>query len=137
MTIAGRLYRQRSWWVAPLLLVSAAGAAGASCQNNESDLEITQERPEHAPGDSMGRMSTLSLGKAHPIVLPTINGATFDLSEHGHSVVVVNFWATWCAPCLEEIPEFVRLQDELGEQGLSASPSMMRVKKSFNRSSTA
>ena len=33
-------------------------------------------------------------------------------------VLVINFWATWCAPCRQEIPEFIRLQERLGERGL-------------------
>lgn len=33
-------------------------------------------------------------------------------------VLVINFWATWCPPCLKEIPEFVRLQDRYGARGV-------------------
>jgi len=33
-------------------------------------------------------------------------------------VLVVNYWATWCAPCREEIPGFVRLQERYGSRGL-------------------
>jgi cytochrome c biogenesis protein CcmG/thiol:disulfide interchange protein DsbE len=47
---------------------------------------------------------------------PAHDGSTFTLSDHRGDVVVLNFWATWCIPCLAEMPEFVRMQDELREQ---------------------
>ena len=49
---------------------------------------------------------------------PTHDGDTFTLSDHRGEVVVLNFWATWCLPCLAEIPEFVRLQEDLRDQGV-------------------
>ena len=49
---------------------------------------------------------------------PTHDGGTFTLSDHRGDVVVLNFWATWCIPCLAEMPEFVELQEELRDQGV-------------------
>jgi len=40
---------------------------------------------------------------------PTVDGGHFDLAMHRGSWVVVNFWATWCAPCLKEMPELSAL----------------------------
>jgi len=50
--------------------------------------------------------------------LADMHGAIHSSSEWEGRVRVINFWATWCPPCIKEIPEFVRLQDELAEGGV-------------------
>lgn len=47
-----------------------------------------------------------------------LNGTPRALEEWRGKVVVINFWATWCPPCLKEMPAFVRLQDRYGARGL-------------------
>ncbi len=42
------------------------------------------------------------------------SGATLDLSHWKGKVVLLNLWATWCAPCRKEMPELAQLQKELG-----------------------
>ena len=46
-------------------------------------------------------------------------GDEVALSSFEGNVVVVNFWATWCAPCLNELPALNDLQADFGEQGLT------------------
>ncbi|NNE37389.1 MAG: TlpA family protein disulfide reductase [Gammaproteobacteria bacterium] len=50
--------------------------------------------------------------------LPDIQGRLRSIAEWNGKVVLVNFWATWCLPCLTEIPELLDLQEQYGEQGL-------------------
>lgn len=52
------------------------------------------------------------------ISLPDTTGQQQSLEQWRGKVVIVNFWATWCAPCREEMPEFVRAQSEFGSKGL-------------------
>ncbi len=45
-------------------------------------------------------------------------GGTHTLADYKGKVVLLNFWATWCAPCREEMPTLAKLQEELGDEGV-------------------
>lgn len=68
-------------------------------------------QPEQAPA--------LRVGERRPeFTLPDTDGTPRSVSEFDGKLLVVNFWATWCPPCLEEIPAFVRLQQAYAERGV-------------------
>ena len=50
--------------------------------------------------------------------LPDLAGQSQPLSQWKGRILVVNFWATWCAPCREEIPALIEVQNSLGPKGL-------------------
>ncbi len=67
-------------------LLSLAGQGGGESQAGLSPIPVTQERP--APDFS----------------LPDLNGKSVSLAQFRGQPVVINFWATWCPPCRDELP---------------------------------
>ena len=56
---------------------------------------------------------------APPLHLPAVDGVVYDLAELQGRVVLVNFWATWCPPCRQEMPSMERLHRQLESRGLT------------------
>jgi cytochrome c biogenesis protein CcmG/thiol:disulfide interchange protein DsbE len=51
--------------------------------------------------------------------LKDLNGKTVSLEEYRGRIVVVDFWATWCPPCLMSIPELVEIQEKYRDKGVT------------------
>ena len=56
--------------------------------------------------------------QAPGLTLTDIKGRSFRLSDYKGQVVLINFWATWCAPCRAEVPDLVKLQRQYRKQNL-------------------
>ena len=75
-------------------------------------LYFGMERAGPAPPDPAAAAALAGL------TLPDPAGKEQRLDQWRGKVLIVNFWATWCAPCREEMPEFVKAQQEHGAKGL-------------------
>jgi thiol-disulfide isomerase/thioredoxin len=95
---------RRSVLVGAAFLVMAASALVAGIYVADPTLFGTDEKRD--------------AGALLSVALPDVDGHEESISQWKGKVLVVNFWATWCVPCREEMPEFVRAQRELGPKGL-------------------
>ncbi|MEW7979820.1 MAG: TlpA disulfide reductase family protein [Candidatus Sedimenticola endophacoides] len=66
----------------------------------------------------LGAVSALSVAQAEPVdfSLPTLDGKLVKLSDYRGKWVVVNYWATWCPPCVAEMPELDAFHREHKDQ---------------------
>ena len=64
-------------------------------------------------GGGRGKKSFLAVGDPAPMLtLKTLGGETLNLTELKGKTVVVEFWATWCPPCLEEMPHLIAIHEK-------------------------
>ena len=68
-------------------------------------------------------------GVARDFSLVDIKGKTHTLADYRGKVVVVNFWASWCPPCIQEMPGMQRLQEKLAGRPFVILPVNVGEKK--------
>lgn len=72
------------------------------------------ERAAHSPIDRI----ELSAGNVIPdLELTRLDDSTRKISEIGAKVLLINFWATWCGPCVQEMPSINKLRKEFRDRG--------------------
>lgn len=81
-------------------------------------LEEVSERPmglQEAENTGAGTIGTKVSQQAPDFSLTDINGKTVTLSSFKGKAVILNFWASWCAPCVVEFPQMLNLAEERGD----------------------
>ena len=53
------------------------------------------------------------------LTLPDLSGRPVDLPQFKGQVAMLNFWASWCSPCRQEIPDFLELQNKYAARGFT------------------
>jgi len=100
----------RSSRAVPTKASSSASAAAASSISDSGEIKSIRfvSNPQPAP----------------PFLVNALNGEIISTAEWHGKVVLVNFWATWCPPCREEIPALIHLQDQYKDRLQSIGISM-------------
>ena len=104
-----RRHRQLRW---VLLVAATLGVPVGS---------MAQVKPTNGPADllkSIG-LTKPAMSKAPDFSLRDIGGGTVSLASYRGSLVLLNFWATWCGPCRDEMPSMENLSRNFGGQGFS------------------
>jgi thiol-disulfide isomerase/thioredoxin len=92
------------------------------------------EKPSEMSKDNKSANATSVTNTAKPVVsnlvdmptgiinaeMKTLDGKPFKLSDSAGKVLLVNMWATWCAPCIKEMPEIDKLNAEFKDKGFEA-----------------
>lgn len=94
-----------------LIVIAISTLAAAAGYFLGRPTRVSLPPPESIPtADAPSRLLALSL--------PDLNGQSQSLSQWKGKVLVVNFWATWCPPCKEEMPEFSRINAKYALNGV-------------------
>ena len=72
-----------------------------------------------APASAAPALTPWGGAAAPALSLRDLEGRTHNLAAYRGKVLLVNFWATWCEPCRQEMPSIQRLRDKLGPKGLA------------------
>lgn len=105
-----------------MVALIAASTCVVGCES-ESESEsgaptIARVDTQATTADRAGFDVELDREPAPYFALTTLDGEMLTLEELEGNVVVLNFWATWCAPCRVEIPDLIEMQDALEEKGI-------------------
>ncbi|HEY2867779.1 MAG TPA: TlpA disulfide reductase family protein [Pyrinomonadaceae bacterium] len=103
--------------------MSSLSGCGGSASNVDSNSV-----PPPSPSPATTQLSVVGQEKAPsefpPLVstvaqsdLKNLDGSTFKIADKHGKVLLINLWATWCGPCLMEMPAFVAMQQKYGDHG--------------------
>lgn len=100
----------------PLMFVGAAIAGVLVLFGAAVVVGRMEQQPSVTNAVSVGSSATAAV--IYAASFTDLNGRRQSLGQWSNRLLVINFWATWCAPCVEEIPMLVRMQEKYASSGL-------------------
>lgn len=134
-TMKNRYFRQHLLCLITVLLLlstllSGCGRGGSGFETATNTPTVTtptsgqegtptpEVKPERFPGRAnadtkTGAKKELAKGDVAPdFTVTLLDGTSFKMSDHDDETVLLNFWATWCGPCVNEMPGLQQLKDD-------------------------
>jgi peroxiredoxin len=88
-----------------------------ACGGGSAPREASAQ-PDQQMSEAGTQMAQADSKLAPAFSLDGIDGSSVSLEGYKGKVLIIDFWATWCPPCVKEIPHFVELYDSYKDQGL-------------------
>jgi thiol-disulfide isomerase/thioredoxin len=92
----------------------------------------------YPPGSGSGELSRVTVASPPGLILPDLSMQLRNLDEFTGKVILVNFWASWCRPCIEEVPGIRRLAEAMHDKpfvvlGVNVGEAQRRVQAAVKR----
>ncbi len=114
-----------AWKIVVMLLFVSLGMTACGTEKENDSVSNNVEE--------MG-IKELQVGDVAPeFTAKLVDGSTFILKEKEGKVILLNFWATWCGPCVGEMPAFQDLYEEYGEKIEILAVNCMEDKQTIDR----
>ncbi|MDM5317683.1 TlpA disulfide reductase family protein [Fictibacillus sp. b24] len=94
-----------------LIFAGLIGLAFYSAQEEKEEPETVENTTDEDTGLKPG-------SKAHDFSLKTLDGKQIQLNDYRGKKVILNFWATWCPPCREEMPEMQKFYSDYKDKNV-------------------